>query len=134
MISTKLGDIMQIPHRLLKVNYKNANNSDKFVFYQIQNIYSELKEALCSETWSDIDSLSSLSYIEDIDNIVLNNLYKDGDLLIAEGHCKTIIHMEFEHETMPTMTIICRFKLELKQDGDLWTLKNIKTTKFDIPY
>lgn len=65
----------------------------------------------------DIDSLSSNSYIECVDDVNPQYMTKEDSEYIIKGDCTLTVHMEFDHEEMNQMVFPSRFSVRIVRTG-----------------
>lgn len=96
--------------------YKNDRWSRVLLSSELPDIGQLLSEICHNNTPSEIDVLSSLSYIEEVESISLSNVTQYEDDILVEGELDVSVHLEFDGEDAGSMSFPGKFSVEIHKN------------------
>lgn len=106
-----------VPRQSLRLN--SLNEDSVFIRFYFDSLETELEEWFRNNTPSEVDCLSSLSYVEEVYNIRIKNIDDNTDDTIEmNGVCEVTVHLEFDHDDAGSQSFECSFCCSLEKETD----------------
>lgn len=122
----KLTEYYGLPYQKIVLNPSIAKNGSweyMSLADELPDILSFLEEFCRTTTPDEVDMLSTLSYIEDIEDQTLTEVYQHEDEMTIKGSMEVSVHLEFDREDMESMSFPGEFSIKLVKVGQDWTLQ-----------
>lgn len=121
---------LALPRQLVRI--KMVKGDATFIRYKLTNIAYDLQECMAADCPDEVCILSSLSYVEDVDDICIRKITSIGSGIFIEGSCFVDVHMEFDNEDMGNMTFPCTFETEMQEDETGYYRISTDTCKYRV--
>lgn len=108
---------MCVPRQSLRLNALDEDSV--FIRFYFDSLETELEEWFRNNTPSEVDCLSSLSYVEDLYDIRIKDIVDNTDDTIEmNGVCEVSVHLEFDHDDAGSQSFACSFCCSLEKGPD----------------
>ena len=114
----QIAECLSIPMQRIRIKglEKDSKHETKYVLYYIDNIEEQLRETINKNIPDEVSVLSSNSYVDDLEDVILSEVVYDGSEVFAEGSCWVDVHIEFDGEDMGNCSFPCSFNVKLYYD------------------
>jgi len=121
----KLANQFALPFQKIRVTPSVSSSEKDYKIVLIEalpDIELLLYESCRSETPSEIDALSTLSYIDEVEDYSVSYISLYDDELTVKGNMTVSVHMEYDGEYAGNMSFPGRFSIHLSKDkkDDEW--------------
>ncbi len=113
-----LVEAFQIPPQLLSWNLKKVSDKTFFTPYRIRKLHESLLNSLINNNPSEVSVLSSNSYVESVEDVIIYKIVPTENGISVEGECDVEVHMEYDREVMKSMMMPCSFTVEMEETND----------------
>lgn len=116
-----IANYYHIPMQWISLDSKiDADESKKYTKLWVEDVNQFLLDYMMNHISDDVSCLSSMSYITDIEELMLKSVEEEDGQLTAEGSCTVWVHVEYDHDEEPEMSFPCTFKLvcNLEDEGE----------------
>lgn len=110
---------LKIPLQLLKISIPNRRENVVYTLYNMVDMENSITNTMNNSIPDEIDCLSSLSYVEETNDIIINNVVADDkDEISVKGNCTVVVHLEYDHEDSGSMSFPCHFECIMQRSED----------------
>lgn len=116
-----LADYYGLPLQKIKIHSSIAKDdswNNVSLADEIPDIYEFLEDVCRMEHPSEVDMLSTLSYIEEIEDYCVTEIYQEDDKLSVRGTFNVSVHIEFDGESEDNMSFPGLFTIYLTRDAN----------------
>lgn len=116
-----LSKYYQVPIQLISLDSRlRENENRKYTKFRLDDLCYHLYQWMNRYIADEVSILSSLSYISEVSDVVIEDIQDEGMQLIVHGACDVSVHMEYDHEEIPDEYFPCKFILvcDLTDEGE----------------
>lgn len=119
-LRSDLSDLYGLPLQKIRINSNIAKDGawDTISLADELPDFHELLFEVCRESTPDeVDTLSSLSYIDDIEDYTVSEIYQEEDYFTIKGNLNASIHLEYDGEDAGNISFPGTYTLYLIKDA-----------------
>lgn len=80
------------------------------------NLEYDLADRMRNESLPEVESLSSYSYVDEVEDVTINQITELDDGIRVQGECKAFVHIEFDGDDMGDDHYPSTFDVVMQED------------------
>lgn len=132
-IRKQIADNLSIPMQRMKIKglEKSSEDGKRYVLCYVENIAQQLLDTINTNLPDEINVLSSRSYVDDLNDVIISDVIYEGSEMSLEGSCMVEVHFEYDGDDMGDWEFPSKFKVKLSYD-EATQMYSIIDGKFDV--